>query len=684
MTTLNRVERLQAIKEEYARQQKLLVQAKALAERAEPTYLSKLLENDMEQAKQLLAAEDIMNKLQDMAEDLAKLHAQEIFPLVDEMKASFGPEAAQNFENVSQDALVNALNMVRKAKEDINTVILQVKGDIPPNDMATAGPAAPMAPVAPAPEMGAAAPAADSLLGGMADEFGGTDAAAGPMDEPLGRARKESREGGKALTENRVSLVESGRKLLERESLGSLMDWLLTEAASALPSREFATFARKSAVKAAENPEKMAGWIGAKKYGAGAMAQLMDPTVTAEGGMDSLSEGRTFKDQDDGPGDTRAARKADREFRRDRKDRKDPEREVDEGRTFKDEREDDEDFDARKAKKDDKAWRKDRAGKQAIDDKVEEAVPALGANISKEKPQNEYEREAKKDGWSPANREIARMLGNMKNESYRRAAAMGNMIEANILAFGKGKAAQVVEQFSTDLVESDGVTIMEAFQEMFGMKPAAFSVALSKQISEAAPLSTQDQKNLGGAMGKIAGAMASDKSAAGKPVSSVMNTLNPQERAAVQKVTNNAKAGGATAPKKVADLVATANAAAPKKPGLPESELAENINAAHWPVADTGQYKGTVATPDLPPLKAAKSETKSDAPKAEKADKAPAAEKAPAEKAPEEKAPAAEKTAKPAGNKAPPFTKKEEPKEEAADEAPAEEKKPGNPFAKKA
>jgi hypothetical protein len=646
MTTLNRVERLQAIKEEYARQQNLLVQAKALAERAEPTYLSKLLENDMEQAKQLLAAEDIMNKLQDMAEDLAKLHAQEIFPLVDEMKASFGPEAAQNFENVSQDALVNALNMVRKAKEDINTAILQVKGDIPPNDMAMAAPApaAPMAPApAPAPEMGAEAPA-DSLLGGMSDEFGGTDAAAGPMDEPLGRARKESREGGKALTETRVSLVESGRKLLERETLGALMDWLLTEAASALPSREFATFARKSAVKAAENPEKMAGWIGAKKYGHGAMAQLMDPTVTAEGGMDSLSEGRTFKDHDDDDhGDTRAARKADREFRKDRKDRKDPERDLEEGRTFKDERDDeDEDFDSRKAKKDDKAWRKDRASKQTVDDKVEES----------------------------------RSQGRMANESYRRAAAIGSMIEANILAFGKGKAALVVEQFSTDLVESDGVTIMEAFQEMFGMKPAAFSVALSRQIAEAAPLSTQDQKNLGGAMGKIAGAMATDKSAAGKPVSSVMNTLNPQERAAVQKVTNNAKAGGATPPKKVADLVATANAAAPKKPGMAESELAENINAAHWPVADTGQYKGTVATPDLPPLKAAKSETKSDAPAAEASD-APKAEKA-------EKAPAAEKTAKPAGNKAPPFAKKEEPKEEAADEPKEEKKEEGNPFAKKA
>lgn len=548
MNMQEKISKLQAIKEEFAATQARLEAAKRLQEAAEATYLATLLENDLEQAEIILAAKDIMAKLQDMAEDLAKLNAQEVFPLVDEMKAAFGPEAADMFENLAQNALQAALNSVRKAKEDINSGILQVEGKLPMNDMSVeptvapdmAGPTDTMAP--------------DTMLGDIAnDEFGGAEGAAGLEGDPMGRAKKESIDASGDLLEGKTHrrddddddedprakkkaakfvrdekktkrkieesliLESAGQKLLETEGLESLLTWYLKEAASAMPAEEYPEFAAKVSAKAAKNPAKMAGYIGQKKYGAAAMAQLAQPTFTS--GM-MTSEGRTYRYDDDNYGYS-AKGKAD------------------------------------------KAWRKARKERRNIDDT----------------PDKEDEK---------------------MTESERKALAMAKIIESNILIHGKGNAAQVVKQFSENTLvegETETETILEAFESMFGMKPAQFSITMAKELAED-NMSPTDKRKLDQAMASVASQMATDKSTANKPVSAIMSKLEPQDRAAIQKKQAAMRKDGKN-PQKVADLVTNT-----------DESLEENINAAHWPVDSMGQYKGDLVEPDLEPLKTAKAETK--------------------------------------------------------------------------
>lgn len=588
----DKIAKLQAIKEEFAATQSRLLAVKKLEEAAQATHLATLLENDLAQAEIILAAKDIMAKLQDMAEDLAKLNAQEIFPLVDEMKTAFGPEAADAFEVIAQDALQNALNTVRKAKEDINTGVLQVEGKLPMNDMA-------MGLDTPEPEMPDMAAPAGTMLDDLADDdFGGAEAAAGAEGDPMGRLKKESIDEGKSRKyddeegdasakkkadkavrdekKNKRKIEESlifetaGSILLEREGLESLVTWYLNEAAAAMPADQYADFEGKVRAKAKSQPSKMAGYIGAKKYGHAAMAQLAAPAFTAS---ESMVEGRSYR-YDDEEGGKQAQRKADKEWRKSRKARRD----VD-------------------------------ANNSDADDRLD--------------------------------------------ETERKAMAIAKIIESNVLAFGKGNAAQVVKQFSeTALNEGNVQTVLEAFEAMYGMKPAQYSVSIARELAEA-ELAPSDQKKVNAAMANIAGQMANDKSMAKKPVSAIISKLEPQDRAAIQKQTNHMKQDGGQAPKTVADLVTSG--------ADNEDTLEENINAAHWPVDTMGQYKGDVVEPDLEPLKTPKAETKSQ----------PEGGAEP-KTAPEPKPQAEEPKAT------------EEPKEEPAEtpEEPKEEKS-GNPFAKK-
>lgn len=664
----SKIERLKAIKEEFALKQARLEKARKLEEAANATHLSTLLENDLEQAELILAAKDVMAKLQDMAEDLAKISAHDVFPLADKMKGTFGPEAAQAFEHAAQNGVTKAMAAVRGAKDALNDAILQVEGKLPANDMA-ADNVEPEADV----DMSAddSGDAVDAAFDG--DDFAGSDAASGPEDEPLGRAKKESVESTAAPLIETVDLAVAGKKLIEREGLDSLVDWLLTEAAAAMPADEFKGFAKNVASKAAQDPAKLAGWIGKKKYGAAAMAQLSTPTVTSGASLsvvesDVVVEGKSYRhgeDENDVTG-KRKASKAVRAARRDKYAVGEAE-ELDERKYYDDE--DEEDLrDGKRAAKDRFLARdKARKAKYGSDEVVAERK-SFGDE------DDYYGRDGKR---ASKNRDLersqARKAKNNMTESEKMAHAVAKVIEANVLATGKGSAAQVVKEFAAKmgaLVEGDGSdlteSLIQAFESAYGMKPAAYSIKLATGLTEA-PLNTSDQKKAAGVMGKIASKMATDKSAANKPVSSMMQGLDGVERATATKMMQQMKKDGQD-PKKIGDFVSGAesmvgdqktNEDADSDPnggwvgkveaygvyGLKskpwrkefksgaaymrwleknegnvevhgtrdnvEESLEENINAAHWPVDEFGQYKGKPVTPDLAPLsgsKAAKTE----------------------------------------------------------------------------
>lgn len=158
---------------------------------------------NLDKAQTLLAAKDITDRLQGMAEDAAKMAVDDLMPLVDTMKDQFGLEQATAFNNVVKQQLQTVLDSIIAAKDQTDNAI---------NTMETGGmPAAPSDIGQPLPPMGGAAPAAapaaepamapegepaaaDAGAEGEIDfekEFAASPATSGPEEEPLGRAKKE-------------------------------------------------------------------------------------------------------------------------------------------------------------------------------------------------------------------------------------------------------------------------------------------------------------------------------------------------------------------------------------------------------------------------------------------------------------------------------------------------------------
>ncbi len=182
--------------------------------------LAKLLEGELERAELTLNAQDIVNKLQAIAEDLAELSVQQVMPLADGMKGEFGPDAAEEFESSVGSALENALQTVRDAREQVNNSVLRLQGklsdedvNVPSSDMSTDDGS----------DIGI-----DIEGGDVEDAFGGEPAASGEEGEPLGRVRKESREysskkkSSDSLTKHETALVEAFVELVEQDNFSSL------------------------------------------------------------------------------------------------------------------------------------------------------------------------------------------------------------------------------------------------------------------------------------------------------------------------------------------------------------------------------------------------------------------------------------------------------------------------------
>jgi len=146
-----------------------------------------ILENDVEQAEVLIAAKGFGQEIQLMVEKTGRLMNEDLQPVVDQMRISFGVEHADAFMNTMRGDLESVLETLRTVKENIDMAVVDLAGGQVPNagnDM-DAG-------------MGdVAEPAIDDFgeitgVDGDMGEFDGSPAAAGPEDEALGREKKES------------------------------------------------------------------------------------------------------------------------------------------------------------------------------------------------------------------------------------------------------------------------------------------------------------------------------------------------------------------------------------------------------------------------------------------------------------------------------------------------------------
>jgi hypothetical protein len=120
----------------------------------------------------------MVDDLQKMAEDVAQMQTDELMPLEEKMKATFGQEQGQAFGQSADQSFATLLDAVKAAKDSLSNAVAVLKGESPMGgDMGGMG---------------------DDLSGGMpnpelapqGDQFGMADAASGEEELPTGRELK--------------------------------------------------------------------------------------------------------------------------------------------------------------------------------------------------------------------------------------------------------------------------------------------------------------------------------------------------------------------------------------------------------------------------------------------------------------------------------------------------------------
>lgn len=215
-------------------------------------------DQDLAQAQTLLAAKALSDDLQDMAEKVAKMSVEDLMPLVDTMKEQFGPEAAEGYNAAMKQSLEILLKTTTDAKDASDNAILQLQGGGVPAATTDIE----------APEL-----EAPEIPGGEEDEFKATDAAAGPKEEPLGRAKKDEsvKSNGKALNE------KWGTEMKTKEKDKGMWDgWTVAELKS-----EKAKLMKKETRSAAEQKKvkQIDFAIRAKQKGKGKWGEIKKESV---------------------------------------------------------------------------------------------------------------------------------------------------------------------------------------------------------------------------------------------------------------------------------------------------------------------------------------------------------------------------------------------------------------------
>jgi hypothetical protein len=146
--------------------------------------MTRLNESEVQQAQVVLAAQDMVDKMQGMLEDVTELQFKELPALVDSIKNQVGNDHATQFNTDATAALAGLVQNLQGAKAALDQALGVVTGQAPAPDAGMASPA----PGAVDPAAGMAAPAPD-MGGEMPPEMPAEpEAAAGGAG--LGRARR--------------------------------------------------------------------------------------------------------------------------------------------------------------------------------------------------------------------------------------------------------------------------------------------------------------------------------------------------------------------------------------------------------------------------------------------------------------------------------------------------------------
>ena len=149
----------------------------------ESRFRSLMEQEDLAKAQAILAAKDITGKVQEMAEDVAKLSVEELMHLIDTIREQFGPEAATGYNSTVKSALDKLLDLTTSTKEELaKAADTLAQGGVPAGTTDIENAEIP----GEEPPVGDDASASDEL-GSSEDDI---EADLG-QEEPLGRAKKD-------------------------------------------------------------------------------------------------------------------------------------------------------------------------------------------------------------------------------------------------------------------------------------------------------------------------------------------------------------------------------------------------------------------------------------------------------------------------------------------------------------
>ena len=148
---------------------------------------SVITEGELENAELVLAAKDMVDKIQGMVEDLGEMQNEQLGPLTDAIRDEMGTDVADQFKGAMESVIVNALEGMRQSRDAAEQSSRILQGEMPAPMMGDE-PAMddPMSPEDPAME-----PTMDMDMEQPTEEdFAAADAAQAG-DEELGRERRE-------------------------------------------------------------------------------------------------------------------------------------------------------------------------------------------------------------------------------------------------------------------------------------------------------------------------------------------------------------------------------------------------------------------------------------------------------------------------------------------------------------
>lgn len=100
-----------------------------LREGQTPTYgLAVLMESELDKAELVLAVKGISDELQNVAEKVAKIEVEDIMPILDSLKAAFGPDMTSKFSSVATENLRSLVTSIQTTKDAIGNEILRLEG----------------------------------------------------------------------------------------------------------------------------------------------------------------------------------------------------------------------------------------------------------------------------------------------------------------------------------------------------------------------------------------------------------------------------------------------------------------------------------------------------------------------------------------------------------------------------